>query len=463
MGAGHDTRSCTPPGVDCGSSEPAGGPNSTYAKVTRSGDDLYLFIHVKDDFQSYAVKPSECVAHWLADSVEILIDPRGSASQALKDTANTFKLGVFPFTDDPTGSNGNGPNGPCWERDADNHQGYATGPLAATVPGAPNAPGVEVASTATWVGSNETTTPHAYAGGGYELEVKIPLADLPAAVDPDHMGLNITPYDEDDTAAAGTTTLRHIDQSTRLAWSTFGSVQSDPYRWGHATLPGYTPPAGRPTDAPPPTLTPALNGVDSPQTIAQSARDNVPISGRDPAPRSDRIAAATTRLHRHSLVLDLRTTGAGRVHVFLWSGDDGLHPRVPDLLLDHGRPAAGLRPDSVRSDRWRQPTLGHRHERADRRPAPAHPGRRGAPPGVDPADRGQARSAGPRRLRAGVVRDTRRRCSGAEREAPTTTLIRSGPRVVAFASSPIQADGLDVIAQHTVDALRAAHRARAVA
>jgi hypothetical protein len=294
--------------------------------VTRSGDDLYFFIHVKDDFQSYAVKPSECVAHWLADSVEILIDPRGSASQALKDTANTFKLGVFPFTDDPTGSNGNGPNGPCWERDADNHQGYATGPLAATVPDAPNAPGVEVASTATWVGSNETTTPHAYAGGGYELEVKIPLADLPAAVDPDHMGLNITPYDEDDTAAPGTTTLRRIDQSTRLAWSTFGSVQSDPYRWGHARLPGYTPPAGRPTEAPPPTLTPALNGVDSPQTIAQSARDNVPISGRDPAPRSDRIAAATTRLRRHSLVLDLRTTGAGRVHVFLWSGTTGYIP-----------------------------------------------------------------------------------------------------------------------------------------
>ena len=43
------------------------------------------------------------------------------------------------------------------------------------------------------------------------------------------MGLNITPYDNDNTAATGTTTLRHIDQSTRLAWSTFGSVQSDPY------------------------------------------------------------------------------------------------------------------------------------------------------------------------------------------------------------------------------------------
>ena len=117
------------------------------------------------------------------------------------------------------------------DRDADNHQGFATGPLASTVDGAPNAPGVQVVSTATWVGSNSTTVDHSYgAAGGYNLEVKIPLADLPAAVDPDHMGLNITPYDNDDTSAPGTTTLRHIDMSTRLGWSALGSVQSDPYR-----------------------------------------------------------------------------------------------------------------------------------------------------------------------------------------------------------------------------------------
>ena len=203
----------------------------------------------RDDFQTYAVKPDECVAHWLADSVEILIDPRGNASQVLKDTANTFKLGIFPFTNDPTNSNGNGANGPCWSRDADNHQGFSTGPLAATVDDAPNAPGVQSSSRRRRGSASTTTTrrPLLRRGGGYNLEVKIPMAILPAAIDPNNMGLNITPYDEDNTAAAGTTTLRHIDQSTRLAWSTFGSVQSDPYRWGHATLPGYTPPAGRPT------------------------------------------------------------------------------------------------------------------------------------------------------------------------------------------------------------------------
>ena len=156
---------------DCGVSST--GEGST-AKVSWSDDALYFFIHVRDDYQSYAVTPAECVGHWQADSVEILLDPRGNASQALKDTANTFKLGIFPFTQS---------GGPCWERDADNHQGYSSGSLDTG-----NAPGVQVASTAQWVGSNETTVPHAYAGGGYDLEVKIPLADLPAAVDPTRLG-----------------------------------------------------------------------------------------------------------------------------------------------------------------------------------------------------------------------------------------------------------------------------------
>jgi LmbE family N-acetylglucosaminyl deacetylase len=325
---GGSTRDCSPPGVDCGSSSAPGTDTSTYAKVTRFGDDLYFFIHVRDDFQSYAVTPRECVAHWLADSVEILIDPRGNASQVLKDTANTFKLGVFPFTNDPTNFNGNGVNGPCWERDADNHQGYATGPLASTVDSPPNAPGVQVASTATWVGSNDTGVDHSYgAAGGYNLEVKIPLADLPAALDPNNVGLNITPYDEDNTAAAGTTVLRHIDQSTRLAWSTFGSVQSDPYRWGRAVVAGYTPPPGRPTTPAPPNVShPNLDGVLSPQTIYQSAVDGLPISGRNPAPANDSIAISKPKLNPAKAEFEIDATGPGTAHVFLWTGDHGAIP-----------------------------------------------------------------------------------------------------------------------------------------
>ena len=292
---------------DCGVS--ATGAGST-AKVSRSDDALYFFIHVRDDFQSYAVTPAECVGHWQADSVEILLDPRGTASQDLKDTANTFKLGIFPFTQ--TGA-------PCWERDADNHQGYSSGALDTG-----NAPGVQVASTAQWVGSNETTVPHAYTGGGYDLEVKIPLADLPSAVDPSRLGLNITPYDNDDTSAPGTTTLRHIDMSTRLGWSALGSVQSDPYRWGLATLPGYTPPADRPTTpAPPDVSNPNLNGALSPQTIAQSARNGVPISGRVPA---DDLRIVSATAHGNAVQLVTSSKGTGTARAFLTSGELGAIP-----------------------------------------------------------------------------------------------------------------------------------------
>jgi LmbE family N-acetylglucosaminyl deacetylase len=350
---GGTTRDCSPAGVDCGSSSAPGTPSSTYAKVTWRDDALYFFIHVRDDYQAYAIKPDECVAHWLADSVEILIDPRGTASQVLKDTANTFKLGVFPFTNDPSGSNGNGANGPCWERDADNHQGYSTGPLASTVDGAPNAPGVVVKSTATWVGSNDTGVDHSYgAEGGYNLEVKIPMADLPAAIDPEHVGLNITPYDEDNTAAAGTTTLRHIDQSTRLAWSTFGSVQSDPYRWGHAVVQGYTPPADRPTTPAPPNVShPNLDGVDSPQTIAQSARDGVPISGRNPA---SGVSVSKVVLTPGVFKAQIDAPAAGRAHVFLWTGDEGQIPVfntscsiAADPPPDYGLTACALTDGSI--------------------------------------------------------------------------------------------------------------------
>jgi len=329
VGTRWEQKACEPLGVDCGTTGTVGDPaTSTYAKLAWSGDDLYVYVHVRDEFQSYAVTPAECVAHWLADSVEIMIDPRGTSSATMMETASTFKLGVFPYTNDPGNTNGNGANGPCWSRDADNHQGYSTGPLADGVSDAPNAPGVEVASSATWVGSNETTVDRAYAGGGYALEVKIPLGILPAAIDPENATLNITPYDNDDNAAAGTTTLRHIDAvQSRLAWSAFGSVQSNPWLWGHADFAGYTPPADRPTDpAPPNVSSPNLNGVDSPQTIAQSARNGVPISGRPPVPRGERLSVVKARLERGAATIELHADAPGRARVFLWSGEKGYIP-----------------------------------------------------------------------------------------------------------------------------------------
>lgn len=310
--------------ADCGNSVGTGGSTDdhSWAKVSWHSDALYLYAHIRDDSQSYAIKPNECQSHWLADSVEFQVDPQGNASADALDTASTFKLGVFPFTDDPTNTNGNGKNGPCWERDADNHQGYATGPLAQTVAQAPNAAGVEVASSATWVGSNDTGVDHSYAGGGYNIEVKVPMADLPAAINPQHLGLNITPYDEDNTAAAGSTTLRHIDNSARLGWSAFNSVQSDPYRWGQATMTGYTPPAGRSTTAATAIVGhPNLDGTASPQTIAQSARNGVPIAGLEPVRAGDKITLSRTRLRGNRLQTTITSTGSGRANLFAYSGD----------------------------------------------------------------------------------------------------------------------------------------------
>jgi LmbE family N-acetylglucosaminyl deacetylase len=322
------SKNCTPNGVDCGTVGTIGGATSSWAQMSHRDDALYFWIHVQDDYQGYAVRPAECVAHWLADSVELLIDPRGTANETTFDTANTFKLGIFPYTNDADGSNGNGANGPCWSRDADNHQGYSTGPLAATVDDAPNAPGVEVRSSATWVGTNQTTVSHAYAGGGYDLEVKVPMAVLPAAVDPDKMALNITPYDNDNNAAAGTTALRHIDvNQTRLAWSAINGVQAAPYRWGHARVDGYTPPPGRSTTPDQPNVSnPNLDGTKSPQTIAQSARDGVPIAGRTPAPASNRLTISNVRLTATTAELDVASTGTGTGRVYLWSGLTGSIP-----------------------------------------------------------------------------------------------------------------------------------------
>ena len=235
------------------------------------------------------------------------------------DTAHTFKLGIFPFTNDPANRNGNGVNGPCWARDADNHQGFSTGPLAGTVEGGPNAPGVQVVSTATWVGTNDATAPRAYQGGGYNLEVKIPASVLPAAIDPNRVGLNITPYDNDDnTAGTGSTILRHVDRAPGSRGRR--SAACSPIRTAGAapSLPGYTPPAGQPTTPAAPKLARPLDSAASPQTIAQSARNGVPIAGRDPAPAARGLSVGGAVLTSSALKLDLVAGAAGTARVFLY-------------------------------------------------------------------------------------------------------------------------------------------------
>ncbi|SIO26775.1 NEW3 domain-containing protein [Agromyces cerinus] len=313
VGTRWEGAECAADGVDCG--------DGGVARLGWYDDALYAQIRVTDDVASAASTPDRCFGHWLVDSVELLLDPRGDSI----DTSSTFKLGMFPFTDDAEGANGNGADGPCWSRDADNHQGFSTGPLAETVEGGLNAEGVEVAVE---VARQADGT---FAGGGYDIEVKVPLSALPAGVgptsavpqgdaalndvDPQYLGLNVTPYDSD--------TQNFIGQ-TRTAWSAFGSQQSEPYRWGHAYLDGYTPPADRPTESADPIIPDtALQGVQSPQTVAQSATRGGTISGVQP---SDALTISDVKIQQKKVSLSYRSTEAGTVRVFLWKGDTSFIP-----------------------------------------------------------------------------------------------------------------------------------------
>lgn len=248
------------------------------AKVAWAGDDLYLLVNVVDDTLGTVLPAADARRHWRTDSVEIAIDPRGAS----ENTATTFKVGVFPTT-----AEGNA----AAARDADAHQG----PVAET------APGLEVASS--------LTDPYV----GYTLEVKIPLAALPAAIDPTEATLNVFIYDSDTQDKTG---------QTRLGWSTFEGVQGDPYRWGRAAFEGYAPPPDRSTTPAAPVLPlEPIRSVASPQSILQAAADGVPLAG-GPAARPDAGLALVSGLtiDGDRVRLDLVAGGAGTAHLFLWNG-----------------------------------------------------------------------------------------------------------------------------------------------
>lgn len=308
LGGRWEGDECAPDGVDCGA--------GSTARLGWNGDDLYVQARVVDDVSSAAATPDRCFGHWLVDSLEILLDPSGDSV----DTSTTFKTGVFPFTDDAENVNGNGVDGPCWSRDADNHQGFSTGPLAELVEGGLNSPGQEVAVQAV------VEADGSYAGGGWDVEVKIPLANLPAAVgptsaaptgaqatnavDPEYLGLNVTPYDSDTQDFIG---------KTRTAWSAVGGQQSEPYRWGHAYLDGYTPPVDRSTVSDEPIIPDtALLSVDSPQSVWQSATRGVTLSGQQP---SRSLTVSDVSITDSEVTVALDSTEAGTARVFLTDGD----------------------------------------------------------------------------------------------------------------------------------------------
>ncbi|WP_435839895.1 sugar-binding protein [Streptomyces canus] len=210
---------------------------SATAKLSRHGDDLYVLVSVVDEKEGAALETGDVKRHWRTDSVEIALDPRGTAD----DTSVTFKTGILPFTA--------GAGGPAAERDADNNQG----------PAKDTAPGLRVAS--------RVTEPYR----GYTVEAKIPLGELPAAADPERFAVNILVYDSDTDDRTG---------QTRLAWSPYGSAQADPYVWGTTRLEGYTPPPDRPTTPAEPNIPQeAARSEDSPASRAQARRTGIPLAG----------------------------------------------------------------------------------------------------------------------------------------------------------------------------------------
>lgn len=254
---------------------------SATAKVAWHDDTLDVLVHVTDDVQSATLDAADCKRHWRVDSVELAFDPRGTA----ENTSATFKTGIMPATTE---------GGPCWERDADNHQG-----------GPETAPGMEVASTVTGQDGGAYT--------GYTIETSIPMELLPAAIDPENFAMNLFVYDSDTQDRTG---------QTRLGWSTFGGVQGDPYRWGKAPLTGYTPPADRSTTPADPIIpTTGLSSLDSPQSIAQAVAINVPLAGDAASTSAQSGWATSARGFEKGTRVSITARSAGTAHLTVVDAD----------------------------------------------------------------------------------------------------------------------------------------------
>ena len=256
-------------GDECESAEDC----SATGYLTRKGDDLYYAVDVVDDELGSVLSQSDCKRHWRTDSLEVAIDPDGRS----ENTSSTFKQLVLPTTEE---------GGPCTARDADNKQG----PI--------DNPDIEVASKL-----KEPFT-------GYVIEGKIPASALPSTVDPKHLGLNLFIYDSDTQDKAG---------QTRIGWSTWGGVQGDPYRWGIAELPGWTPPEVETQD--PVIPLDALESIDSPQSIAQAARTGVALSGARAAVRAKSATLVNAKRSGKAVVARVKVRGPGSAHLFAVDSD----------------------------------------------------------------------------------------------------------------------------------------------
>ncbi|MDR2321400.1 MAG: PIG-L family deacetylase [Microbacterium sp.] len=245
--------------------------------ITHDDANLYLFISVADDIRGTILPAADNKRQRRTDSVEIYVDPRGDAPN----TAHTFIGGIMPSMDTMTGAPGVG-------RDRDNWQGEA----------AVTAPGMEVAV---------RMAPTAAEYTGYDLEVKIPFAVLPDNLDPAHVGFNVVVNDSDTQNKAA---------QNRVGWSTFPGMRADPWRWGVITLDGIADAGASPKD---PTLPDtAARSVASPQSILQSAGDQVPLGGSSKADHELKVLSSS--VSGGIAKVALQTPRAGTARVFLWDG-----------------------------------------------------------------------------------------------------------------------------------------------
>ncbi|WP_341856909.1 sugar-binding protein [Brachybacterium sp. GPGPB12] len=247
--------------------------------VTYDDAALHVFVQVIDDVLGTLPPPEDNKRRFRTDSVEIMIDPRGTSDH----TATTFILGAPPGTDDGAG----GVGGPVAGRDHDNRQG----PIEEV------APSVRIAA--------EISEPYQ----GYVLETTIPFAEAPDGIDPTRMGFNVVVYDSDTQDRTG---------QSRIGWSTFPGVQADPFRWGVLEPPDLEAQPSAPVEARIPNT--SARSVASPQSILQSAADGVGLGGF-PSLGADAVRVDKATRRRREISAVVRTAAPGTRRVFVWDGE----------------------------------------------------------------------------------------------------------------------------------------------
>lgn len=246
--------------------------------VTYDDENLYVFVKVTDDTLGALLPPEDNKQRFRTDSIEIMIDPRGTSDH----TATTFILGALPGT-----AVDGGIGGPVAGRDHDNRQG----PIADT------APGVRIDAL--------VSDPY----DGYVFETRIPFAELPNGIVPTRVGFNVVVYDSDTQDQTG---------QSRIGWSTFPGVQADPYRWGVLELPGVAEGADAPVEPQIPDT--AARSVESPASIHQSAGDGTGLGGVPALPAKalqvDRVSRTDSGASAR-----VRTDRTGTLRAYLWDGE----------------------------------------------------------------------------------------------------------------------------------------------